>query len=336
MKKFILFLIGIVCINLEMRAQENESSAGKFIFSNKPENNTANIKTSFSSSEYIYASMDLGGKTVKEFFKMPDLNEGEFSYLYHSVEVYLGDKWVGETAWRFIMVTDEDKEKNVLPFDVLPEPGKTPTMLVSASENFKTGLSTGPLYSLLARKLFEKSGSYKIVVTVYNVTKDAYGKVNNKGKWPTCSGSFSFIFKEEDVPVLLKNRIAAEEFTRNNAIRVSKLPSAFTNPLAPKDPKLSKAKIAAILKRDVGSKITKFAIEKEEGSLWAIAKNNFGIPRYRYLIPRVFIVSKNGEKCYITVVELIEEYLGGGKYGTLKVGYFRHSEGGRIECEKVK
>ena len=48
---------------------------------------------------------------------------------------------------------------------------------------------------------------------------DAYGNEEPFEKWPTCNGSFSFNFKEEDVPLLLKNGEAANDTAAKNAFK---------------------------------------------------------------------------------------------------------------------
>ena len=333
MRKFILFLFSGICINCIVYAQSNE----KMTFSDEPVTNE-NSKTSFTSAEYIYGSMDLGGKTVKEFFRIPEPSEEHpYPFLYYIVEAYQNDDLVGNNGWRYVLLRDADKGKMVLQFDILPEPAKVTTILCG-TEKFDAGLGAGPLYDLVFNQQFKKNGTYIIKVKFYSKSLDVYGNEQSKDKWPECTGSFGFKFNENDVPVLLKNNKEANGIAAENAFKLDKLPNEF-NGSKVSDPKVTAVKLSAILKRDLPERtVLKFAIGEADGALWKIAKNDLDIPRYRYFTPYIHVVYKMDGKCYVGTVELIEEYLGGGKYGPLKVGFT--SAGNRkdnvIDCGKVK
>jgi hypothetical protein len=333
MRKYILVIVGLISLNSLLFAQ------GEMVFSSQQPVAAANKKTIFTSGEYIYGSVDLGGKTIKEFFKIPDpKGDDEYAYLYYILEIKIGDEWPKENGWMYTLVKDADKEKTVLNFDVLPEPSKVTTVL-SGTKDFTTGLGAAPLYEMIQNQTFPKNGTYNIKVRFYYKSLDAYGNEQPKEKWPECTGSFSFAFNESDVPVLLKNNKEADAIAAENAFKMSRLPAIFSTPSKVNDPKVTPAKLAVILKRDRPERtMLKFVIGEVDGELWKIAKNDLDIPRYRYFTPYIHVAYKMDGKCYVGTVELIEDYLGGGKYGPLKVG--STSAGNRtdnvIDCTKVK
>jgi hypothetical protein len=335
MKKFILLYFSFICIISITSAQSNK----EMIFSNDPLVNNTNAKTSFTSAEYIYGTVDLDGKTIKDFFKIPDIKyEDEYYYLNYLVEVYEGNDMLADNWPSRTLVKEADIKNTVLYFDVLPEPSKASSVL-SGTEKFDAGLFAGPLYTMIRNQDFKKNGTYTIKVRFYYKSRDAYGNEQPKEKWPECKGSLSFAFNENDVPAVLINKTEADAIVAENAFKMSKLPAIFSTPSKVNDPKVTPAKLAAILKRDRPERtMLKFVIGEVDGVLWKIATNDLDIPRYRYFTPYIHVAYKMDGKCYVGTVELIEEYLGGGKYGSLKVGFTSASnrKDNAIDCGKVK
>ncbi len=72
-------------------------------------------------------------------------------------------------------------------------------------------LGTAPLYGLIRPEKFEENGEYKIVVKLYAETYDAWGNMEPVEKWPVLQEEFSFMFNTKDVPMLLKNKEAADD-----------------------------------------------------------------------------------------------------------------------------
>jgi len=314
MRKYILLTAGLISVNSLLFAQ------GEMVFSNQQPVAAVSSKANFTSGEYIYGTADLGGKTIKEFFRLPDpKDDDEYYYLYYIAEIKVGNEWPKENGWKYTLVRGTDIEKTVLNFDVLPEPAKVTTVL-SGTKEFSTGLGAAPLYLMIRNEVFPKSGTYPIKIRFYYKSLDVYGNEQPKDKWPECTGSFDFKFNENDVPAILKNSKEADAIAAENAFRMDKLPKEF-NGSAISDPKVTPAKLAAILKRDLPERvILKSAIGEANGAVWGIAKNDLDIPRYRYFSPYIHVAYKMYGKCYVGYVELIEEYIGGGKYGPLKVG----------------
>jgi hypothetical protein len=170
-------------------------------------------------------------------------------------------------------------------------------------------------------------------------TKNAWGKYEDEEKWPFLEGEFDFNFSESDIATLEKNRTAIRDITRENAFRYDKLPDVFSNPGPLNDPKATAAKISAILKRDLPQRtILKFAAEKVSGVQWNVAKDDYGLPKYRYFTPDIYVAYKMDGKCYVGTVTLRETYQGGGTFGPLEVAFTSASQqqDRGIDCAKIK
>src|ERR1044072_4031857 len=134
MKKIILLLATACSISVTTQAQN-------VVFSNQQNAS----KTIFASNEFIYGKDDLGGKTVKEFFRLPDNSKFPYPFLYYVVEVYKGDELLGQNNWNVALVKPADVKQTSLNFDVLPDPAKATTVL-SGTEMFDAGKASAPLY----------------------------------------------------------------------------------------------------------------------------------------------------------------------------------------------
>jgi hypothetical protein len=96
------------------------------------------------------------------------------------------------------------------------------------------------------------------------------------------------------------------------------------------------AKVLAIVKRDLPRRtILKMVIEKT-GTTWSVAKDDYGLPKYRYFYPGVYVAYKIDGKCYIGKVTLRQDYTGGGTFGPLHVGFTSGGDDKGIDCAKVK
>jgi hypothetical protein len=76
-------------------------------------------------------------------------------------------------------------------------------------------------------------------------------------------------------------------------------------------------------------------IEKT-GTTWSVAKDDYGLPKYRYFYPGVYVAYKIDGKCYIGKVTLRQDYTGGGTFGPLHVGFTSGGDDKGIDCAKVK
>ncbi len=344
MKRFLFFSTGIfftlAAIALKT-PRENYTAEGKIYFSDKPfgESN-AGAKSSFSSGEFIYAHMELQGGTIREVFKIKEPSKPEpYPYLMYDCIILKDGEQVGSSHNNnYVLLKPDDLQRSWINFDVLPEPSKA-TTLFSMLEDFSAGLGFVPLYHMIDQDHFPEAGKYTVQVRFFYRSQNAWGKEEDSDKWPELIDKFEFNFKEADIASLTKNKTAATETLRENAFRYDKLPAVFSNPAVITDPKATNAKIAAILKRDLPYRtILKFAVEKTSGTLWSIAKDDYGLPKYRYFNPHVYVAYKTDGSCYVGNVTLRENYSGGGTYGPLEVGFTSASgvQDKGIDCAKIK
>lgn len=337
-----LFVLGFSFLisSTQTKAQNINPVAGKIYFADKPfSGSNTGSKTSFNSNEFIYGRFELSGTSIKEAFKLRE--DARYHQLVCRVEVLKDGKPVGYHSYdnNYILLQKGDLDKTSLNMDVLPEPGKG-TTLYSMTDDFSAGYGYTPMYQMITPNYFPEGGQYRVIVKIYSKTRDAYDRDEDREKWPYLEEAFDFTLRESDIAILIKKGKANYEFNEENAFRYDKLPAEFSNPANITDPKATTAKIAAILKRDLPNRtILKFVVEKYNGALWSIAKDDYGLPKYRYFNPHVWVAYKMDGRCYVGHVTLRENYSGGGTYGALGVGFSTASDSGGdrgIDCIKVK
>lgn len=339
--KNVFLTVASFTLVLNMAAGEKspgQNLAGKLSFSNQPFSSTgATPKKSFTSHEYIYGRLDLEGSTVKDAFKIKE-GDNKLSYLQCTVILLKdGEEIASEDNANYFLVKDEEKGRSWLNFDILPEPAKA-TTVYSMLDDFSAGIGLNPLYRIIMNSQ-PAAGKYTIKIRLYSVTVDGWGKEQPKEKWPSIEDEFEFNFSDDDAAMILKNKDLTEDVIKENAFRYDKLPEVFSKGATITDPKATNAKIMAILKRDLPQRvILKMAIEKTSGTLWYVAKDDYGLPKYRYFSPDVYVAYKMDGKCYIGTVTLRENYEGGGTYGPLEVAFTSASNqpDRGIDCVKVK
>jgi len=310
---------------------------GKMYFSNKPFVETnAGAKTSFSSNEFIYGRFELSGVSIKEAFKLKETTRHYF--LVCEVEVLKDGEPVGYHTYRnnYILLSNENLDKTGLNLDILPEPAKA-TTLYSMTDDFTAGYGYTPLYNMINPDYFPSAGTYHLNVKIFSRTLDMYDREEDQDKWPFIQDGFDFTLSEADIATLKKNGKAAWEFMDENAFRLDKMPLVFSKPAKLTDPNATTAKVAAILKRDLPNRaILKFVAEEYSGTLWSIAKDDFGLPRYKYFNPHIWMAYKADGKCYVGFVTLRQVYSGGGTYGPLEVAWTSTKDDRAIDCVNVK
>ncbi|MDZ4794064.1 MAG: hypothetical protein SGI83_07285 [Bacteroidota bacterium] len=174
-------------------------------------------------------------------------------------------------------------------------------------------------------------------IKIYNETTNAYGYLQSQDKWPTLESEFDFQFSEEDVERIRKNARLGSDLAVESAFRYDKLPPVFSNPGKLTDSNATSAKIAAILKRDLPQRqIIKWVAESYNGPYWSIANDDYGLPKYKYFNPHIWIAYKSDGKCYVGFVTLRQVYSGGGTYAALAVAWTSTKDGKGIDCIKVK
>ena len=310
---------------------------GKMYFSNQPfTGSAANSKKSFTSAEYIYGRIELPSGIIKEAFKIKEDNK-TLPYLQMKVTILKagGDNDEIRSDKYYLLINDEFKNGNALNFDILPE-GSKATTLYSLLDDFVAGLGHFPLPSGIGYAQLP-DGKYKIRLKIYTETKNAYGSYQDEDKWPILEGEFDFSFKEDDVARIKSNAVQGSDIALENAFRYDKMPPVFSNPGKLTDPGATSAKIASILKRDLPDRqIIKWVAETYNGLYWSIAKDDIGIPKYKYFNPHIWMAYKSNGKCYVGFVTLRQVYSGGGTYAPLAVAWTTTKDDKAIDCSKVK
>ncbi|MDZ4796017.1 MAG: hypothetical protein SGI83_17185 [Bacteroidota bacterium] len=204
------------------------------------------------------------------------------------------------------------------------------------TDDFTAGYGYVPFYSLIiGEKLPE--GNYTVKVKIFYRAVDGWGKELSHKKWPYIEGEFQFNFSENDIGKIVKDDKLANDILYENAFRYDKLPAVFSNPGKLTDPTATAAKVVAILKRDLPNRtILKFVAEQYSGTQWHIAKDDYGLPSYKYFNPHIWVAYKMGGKCYVGYVTLRQVYSGGGTYGPLGVAWTSTKDDKAIDCDKVK
>jgi hypothetical protein len=310
--------------------------AGKIFFSNQPMlTSSAGSKNVFSSSEYIYARLELNGSTIKEAFRMKDGQKG-YPYIQYRVTITNSNGYeMGNSGRDYILLKDDTKNGSVLSFDVMPEPARA-TTVVSILEDFSAGYGFSPFPDRIFQEKL-KEGKYTVKVKLYLETQDEWGSWEDQEKWPTITEEFEFNFRSADAARIISDRKEVTEVIIANAFRLDKMPPVFSNPGKLTDPGATTAKVSAILKRDLpGRAIIKFVAEQYNGAYWSIAKDDYGLPQYRYFNPHIWMAYKMDGKCYVGYVTLRQVYSGGGTYGPLQVAWTSTKDDRGIDCAKVK
>jgi hypothetical protein len=342
MKPFlpILLFFPLLCFagpDKKITAAPDNLVNGKIYFSGTPLTGTPSASTaSFTSGDYIYGRLEISGSTIKEAFKLREF-KGHY-YLVCDVEVLKDGNPVGYHKYKnnYLLVPDENLDKNWLNFDVLPEPAKAGS-LYSMTDDFTAGYGFTPLYNMINPSYFPAGGNYRVNVHLYSRTLDAYEREEDQEKWPYIQDGFDFTLRESDIATLKKNGKASWDLMMANAFRYDKLPPVFSNPGKLTDPNATTAKVAAILKRDLPQRaIIKFVAEQYSGAVWSIAKDGYGLPTYKYFNPHIWMVYKADGKCYVGYVTLRQTYSGGGTYGPLQVAWTSTKDDRGIDCAKVK
>lgn len=311
---------------------------GKMSFSNQPFTGAnTNTTTSFSSAEYIYGRIEVSSGTIKEVFKIKE-DEKTRPFLISEITVLKnGDVINSGYSKDYFLVKDEFKNSDHLNFDVLPDPSKA-TTLYSMLNDFSAGLGFNQLTSRVSNARLP-DGDYVVHFKIFTETYNVYGSLQSQDKWPVLEGEFNFKFREDDAERILKNQELISKTTIENAFRYDKLPDVFYNPGKLTDPAATSAKIAAILKRDLPQRqILKWVAETYNGPYWYIATDDFGLPKYKYFNPHIWMAYKKDGKCYVGSLTLRQVYTGGGTYGTLQVAFTSASSvpDKGIDCDKIK
>lgn len=325
----------------------------RITFSNNPDG--SNPKTTFSSSEYIYGRLDLGGKTVYDAFGLKNQTDVPIYYIHYDLKIYKpGEKpyegnWGG--SFNQTLMTKEDAKKTYWNFDVLPDPTKISTLksMLANQKDFERKSVAG-IYSKwhnaeAARSEFPQSGTYTIDVTIWGDAYDDWGKPTGVSDTkPTASAMFAFQFSGTDGQTLVANAEKANETLKSAKIAREMhrtMPDWwFKGGTYPAEPKLAAARLVPMIKGFIAQwnlTYLKHMIVKSDGPLWVIKKNDLGIPTFRDLSPYIYIIyrdPKENNSCQLGALYMRQSYAGAGTYGEPFLGGVRDVE--YIDCAVVK
>lgn len=314
-----------------------QGQKGKMYFSTNPfTSGHEGSKTEFTSADFIYGRIETDNQSLKDAFNMQSIKT-QFYYLQATYRITRGD---GRESYlqqpHYIRMDNGAENNSTFNFDILPSASNAKTTICLV-EDFSTGQGAGFFTPFLNNNdYYWKDGDYKVEISIYLKSYNAWGSLEDTEKWPNITGVFTFHFNEKDVAAQMKNRTAADASVKTNSLRMDRLPDYFSNPAKITDPNLTSPKIMAILKRDLPSvNVVKAVIPPFDGLLKDIAKDDYGIIKFRYVRPYIRIIYKENGKCYLGSVSLKEDYTGGGKYGPLKFNKFWGEEG-ILECSLVK
>lgn len=325
-------------------------AGAKITYSNNPDG--SNPKTSFTSSEYIYGRLDLGGRTVYEAFGLKSLGEQKFYSIRYHLKILEAGKEGWEHDWhnsrRYTLITKEDAQKTYWNFDVLADPAKVSTLIGATDESISYFNSPAGIYLETrdedsARSLFPQNGAYTVDITLFGSAYDDWGKPNGETeKYPTVSAKLVFQFSGTDGRTLVANAKKARESVeaaKNKQQMLRAMPDWWFKGATYPEPKLAPARLVPLIKGFIGQwnlTYVKHMIVKSEGPLWVIEKNSLGIPEYRMVKPYIYVIYRDAKvnSCQVGALYMRESYSGSGTYGEPYLGGIREVQ--HIDCAAVK
>lgn len=358
-KSFLLMIAAIVAASFftqpaagQSEVRGNPIPGARITFSNNPDG--SNPKTSFTSSEFIYGHLDLGGKTVYDVFGLKNQTDVPIYYINYDLVIYEPGKepYAGHWGGSFnnTLVSKEDAKKTYWNFDVLPDPAKISTIksMLADEKDFErkglAGIYTKWHNADSARSTFPQSGAYTIDVTIWGESYDDWGKPTTAlgAEKPTASALFAFQFSGTDGPKLIANKEKAKErmyAIRNTSEMFRAMPDWWSKGARTTDPKLAPARLVPMIKNYIGQwnmTYLKHMIYPFTGAVWAIEKNELGIPRYRRMTSAIYIIYKDPKdsSCQLGFLEMQEPYSGGGTYSGPVLSGIREVK--YIDCAMVK
>src|SRR5690606_38593416 len=172
-------------------------------------------------------------------------------YLKYKVFIGSEESYIGPNTGDHLFLSKEDASKTYLNFDVLPDGDNINTVLAVVDElwNYKFPASLVTEYDV--RSKFPKNGDYPVRVVLFQANFDDYGKPKfDDDPLPYAMGQFTFQFTARDWEAMNANHkkaIATAETARNKQDTRKSLPDWWGKNKAPADPKLSAARITAMI-----------------------------------------------------------------------------------------
>jgi hypothetical protein len=325
-------------------------AGAKITFSNYPDG--SNPKTTFTSSEFIYGKLDLGGKTMYDAFGLKNLGDAKFYSVHYHLNILPPGKEAWEHDWHngvsYTLVTKEDAQKTYWNFDVLPDPAKISTLSGAIDDDLSYFNSASGIYSQWydassARSKLPQNGTYTVDIVIFGNGYDDWGKSTGESeKYPTASAKFAFQFSGTDGQTLVANAVKAKEgveAAKNRREMLHAMPAWWAKAAAPTDAKLAPARLVPMIKGFISQwnlTYMKHMIIQYTGPLWVIENNELGIPKYRMVKPYIYILYKDPKdnSCQVGALYMREPYSGAGTYGEPYLDGIREVQ--YIDCSAIK
>jgi hypothetical protein len=316
----------------------------KVYFSTTPfTDSSAGAKSSFTSQEFIYGRLELD-RSISDAFGLGNMPKRDHYYIkYH---VLIGDddgSSIGPNSGNYLYLSKEDVSKNLLNFDVLPDANNINSVLAVVDELWNYKFPANLVSEHDVRSKFPKNGDYRIRAVLFQSNFDDYGKPRfDSDPLPYAAGEFTFQFAARDWEAMNANHkkaFANAETARNKRDTLKALPDWWGKTKAPADPKLSAARMTALLNayaKEWGrTYLGKYAWDSYSLPIWNIQKNDVGLPSYRYA-PHIWAVYKDDKDgmCYFGSHSIREDYSGAGTYGQMYLNTMSNRT--YIDCAAVR
>ena len=311
--------------NLKIEFFEALPNSGKETFTN-----------SFKSSSHIYARITALSGTIKSVFNLDKKNP----YIEMKMVIYNDENQTmhfgnGNNA-TFIALSSEQANLKSLEIDIMPH-----TMKYSVYGGLSgDAIYYSPFPNMHNQNNFPRNGAYKVGLFLNSKTKDDWGKPT-EGDGIVHGNTFDYDFSAKDVATIMSEQQAIFD-SNKNGIRTTKkdLPAEWNLKSNPITMSMNQTQITNLYLNcyeggDSTLMVMKFFAHQSSGG-WAIHKNEFGIPLYRYSnqFYTFFVKNMKTNDCYFQRFSMRQEYNGAGTYGPTK-GDITYDVN-FTECEKME
>lgn len=319
-------------------------SDAKFYFSDKPfTNSNAGAKSDFTSQDFIYGRLELGGKTLSDAFNLSAQSTKGFHYLNYGILITPKGKSENELNYdqtikhtvinrsRPILIKEGEEKNTWLNFDVLAEPSNISTLeaILTPEKISEFKLPAGMDFhtsDLNIRQNFPANGAYTVQLVLWNYSFDDWGNPLEFEKDIVSLGSFEYQFSAKDAAALVDNRqkrADALEMKEKLKNKLTKLPDWWSKPFTPSESILSSSQLTPMIKNYISQWNLTYITHKiypYSGSMgWTqYTDSQTGFPVSRRSTAEIYLLYKDPADgtCHIASLTLDESYAGGGTYGS--------------------
>ena len=315
----------------------------KFYFSTQPfTSSNAGAKTNFTSQDFIYGRLELGGKTVADAFKLSAQPTKGFHYLNYGILITPKDKPESELNYdqnikhtvinrsRPILIKEGEEKNTWLNFDVLAEPSNISTLeaIITPEKisefKFPAGMDFYTDNNNIKQN-FPANGAYRVQLVLWNSSYDDWGKPLEIDKNMVSLGSFDYQFSAKDAAALVDNRqkrVDALEMKEKLKNKLTKLPDWWHKSFTPAEAIVSSARLTPMIKSYISQWSLTYITHKiypYSGPLgWTqYTDSKTGFPVSRRANADIYLLYKDKDgTCHLASLTLEESYAGGGTYGS--------------------